>query len=76
MARTLDSRVRIQHDAKVIAASPPPSGPTFAQAVVSVIGAMGIVLLVPLTLLAVGTPVALAVRGLLEAARWLLRMMG
>ena len=76
MARTLDSRVRIQPDANVIAASPPPSGPTVAQAVVSVIGAMGIVLLVPLALLAVGTPVALAVRGLLEAARWLLRMMG
>ena len=41
------------------------------QAVSSLLGAAGIALLFPLAILAVGTPVALAIRGLLEAARWL-----
>jgi hypothetical protein len=51
------------------------SGPThekrtFAQALVSLLGAAGLTLLAPAAVLAVGIPVALAVRGLLEAARW------
>jgi len=45
---------------------------TFAESVVSLIGAAGLVLLLPLAILAVGTPVALAVRGLLEVAQRLL----
>ena len=43
---------------------------TFVQALVSLIGAAGLALLVPLAVLAVGTPVAFGVRGLLEVAEW------
>ena len=45
-----------------------------AQALVSLLGAAGLTLLAPVAVLAVGVPVALAVRGLLEAARWLATM--
>ena len=47
---------------------------TFAQALVSLAGAAGVALVVPLAVIAVSTPVALALRGLLEAAEWLLAM--
>jgi hypothetical protein len=43
---------------------------TRPQAVFSLLGAAGIALLLPLAILAIGTPVALAVRGLLEVAQW------
>jgi hypothetical protein len=45
---------------------------TFAQALVSLIGAVGLALLVPFAILAVGTPVALGVRGLIEVTEWFL----
>jgi hypothetical protein len=51
---------------------PTDSEVTFAQALVSLAGAVGLVLLVPLAILAVGTPLALAVRGVLEIAERLL----
>ena len=47
---------------------PPDSTRTFARALVSLTGAIGVVLLVPVAILAVGTPVALGVRGVLELA--------
>ena len=60
----------------VIDVSPPThSERTFARALVSLVGAFGIALLFPLAILAVGTPVALGVGGLLEAAEWLLTIM-
>lgn len=40
---------------------------TFGQALMSSVGAAGLALLVPLAILAVGTPVALGVRGLVLA---------
>ena len=43
-----------------------------AQAIGSLIGAVGLALVVPLAILAAGTPVALGVRSLVEAAGWLL----
>jgi hypothetical protein len=43
----------------------------FLQGLVSLAGAAGIALLVPFLILLVGLPVALAVRGLLEAIGWL-----
>src|SRR4051812_28513622 len=68
--------------------SPPPSAPaavgvidrsrprsgerTFINALTSLAAASGLVLLVPLAVLLVGVPIALVVRGLLEAVRWLL----
>jgi hypothetical protein len=52
---------------------PPGSGRTLIQqALVSLLGAAVAALVVLLAILAVGTPVALAVRGLLEVAQWLL----
>jgi hypothetical protein len=44
---------------------------TFPRGLVSLAGAAGIALLVPLAILLVGLPVVLAVRGLLEVAAWL-----
>jgi hypothetical protein len=43
---------------------------TFLQGLTSLAGAAGIALLVPFGILLVGLPVALAVRGLLEAIGW------
>ena len=44
------------------------------QALTSISAAAGLTLLVPFVILALGTPVALGVRGLLEATRWLLSL--
>lgn len=52
---------------------PAASERTFAQGVASLLGAAGIALLFPFVILAVGAPLALAVRGLLEATQWFLR---
>ena len=43
---------------------------TFMQGLVSLAGAIGIALLVPIAILSVGLPVVLAVRGVLEAIGW------
>ena len=47
---------------------------TLFQALVSLTGAAGIVLLVPFVILLAGGPLALLVRGLLEAASWLVNL--
>ena len=44
---------------------------TFVDALISLAGAAGIALLAPFAILVIGTPVALTVRGLLEAIGWL-----
>jgi hypothetical protein len=46
------------------------------QSLVSFSGPFALALLLPLMALAVGLPVALAVRGVLEVVRWLLAAMG
>src|SRR3954468_7270603 len=52
---------------------PPRTGErTFIDALTSLTAASGLVLLVPFAILLVGVPIALVVRGLLEALRWLL----
>jgi hypothetical protein len=51
---------------------PPDSERTFTQALVSLTGATGLVLLVPLAILAVGTPVPRGLRGVVELAGWVL----
>ena len=53
-----------------------PARQTAAETLVSLVGAAGVVLLFPIAVLAVGVPLALAVRGLLEAARWVLSAFG
>ena len=49
---------------------------TLPQILASLAGATGVVLLVPFAILLVGLPVALAVRGVLEAIQWLLGVIG
>jgi hypothetical protein len=49
----------------------PAGGRTAWQWLVSGVGAIGVTMLVPIGILAVGLPIALAVRGLLEAVGWL-----
>jgi hypothetical protein len=44
---------------------------TFLQGVRSLAGAAGLALLVPFAILVVGLPVAIVIRGLLEAVGWL-----
>jgi hypothetical protein len=59
--------------ADTIDVSPPAHAPrTFTQGLGSLLGAVAVVLIAPLAILAVGAPVALGVRGLLEAAAWVL----
>jgi hypothetical protein len=49
-------------------------GRTFLKGLVSLAGGAGIALLVPFVVLVIGAPVALAVRGVAEAATWLLAL--
>jgi hypothetical protein len=49
---------------------PTRGGRTFLQGLVSLAGAAGIALAVPFVILLIGMPIALAVRGLLEAVSW------
>jgi hypothetical protein len=55
-----------------------PSGSkqVFAQALVSSSGPIALVLLLPLMIIALGVPVVLAVRGLLELVLWLMANIG
>lgn len=58
-------------DADVIDVSrPSKTNKTAGDVLGSVGGAMGVALLAPLAILAVGTPIAAAVRGLLELVQW------
>jgi hypothetical protein len=50
---------------------PAGAGRAFLRIVGRLAGAAGVVLFVPLAILAIGMPVALAVRGMLELAGWL-----
>jgi hypothetical protein len=43
----------------------------FVRGLISLAGAVGIVLLTPFVMLLIGLPVALAVRGIVEAVGWL-----
>lgn len=63
-----DTRVPSLHTTDVIVAG---GCRTFGQRLASGVGALGVALLVPIGMLIVGLPIALAVRGLLEVAAWL-----
>ena len=56
----------------VLDVSRPVERRSFLQALKTLLGAVGIALLFPLTILALGLPVVMAVRGLAQAARWML----
>ena len=55
---------------------PTESAHALAQAVVSSSGPIALVLLLPLMIIALGVPVVLAVRGLLELVLWLIANIG
>lgn len=55
---------------------PARGGEAVAPALVSLAGAMGLTLVVPAVVLAVGIPVAIAVRGVLEAVERLVALVG
>jgi hypothetical protein len=54
---------------------PAGDGRTFLEGLVSLAGAAGIALLVPFAILLIGMPIALAVRGVVETASWLLAVL-
>ena len=56
---------------RVAEARPTTEGRTLTDALVSQAAACGLVLLVPAAVLGVGVPIALVIRGLLEAVGWL-----
>jgi hypothetical protein len=47
---------------------------TLLPALLSLVGASGIALLVPLVILLIGLPIALTIRGVLEAVSWLIAL--
>ena len=53
---------------------PATDGRTFLESLVSLAGGAAIALLVPFVILLIGMPIALAVRGVVEAASWLLAL--
>jgi hypothetical protein len=60
--------------ADVIDVTRPATAGRFLKGLVSLAGAAGIALLVPVAILLIGMPIALAVRGVVEAAGWLLAL--
>ena len=66
----LDETNDVQASDVIDVSRPTHSQRTFAQALVSLIGAAGLALLVPFAILAVGK--ALGVRGLVEVTKWFL----
>jgi hypothetical protein len=64
------------HTPGVIDVSQPDAAPTFGRSLALLLAAGGIALLIPFVVLALAAPVALSVRGLLEAGRWLLALVG
>jgi hypothetical protein len=61
----------VRADVSGVSRPPGSEGRTFGQAAASLIGATGLALLVPLAILAIGTPMALGIRGALAVAEWI-----
>jgi hypothetical protein len=69
------SRAAVVREDVIDVSRPATAGRTFLKGLVSLAGAAGIALLVPFAILLIGMPIALAVRGVIEAARWLLAVL-
>jgi hypothetical protein len=67
-----DTRVALVSEDVIDMSRPATEGGTFLKGLTSLAGAAGIALLVPLVILVIGTPIALAVRGVVESAGWLM----
>lgn len=68
----IDNRAALVRENATGPSKPATDGRTFVKGLTSLAGATGIALLVPLVILLIGTPIALAARGVVEAASWLL----
>jgi hypothetical protein len=69
-----DSRAALVGEDMIDVSRPATDGGTFLKGLVSLAGAVGIALLVPVVILLIGMPIALALRGVVEAASWLLTL--
>jgi hypothetical protein len=69
-----DSRVALVSEDVIDLSRPATGGGTFVKGLVSLTAAAGIALLVPLVIMLIGTPIALAGRGVVAAASWVLAL--
>jgi hypothetical protein len=69
-----DSRVALVREDVIDLSRPATGWGTFVKGLVSLTAAAGIALLVPLVILLIGTPIALAGRGVVAAASWVLAL--
>jgi hypothetical protein len=69
-----DSRVARVSEDVIDLSRPATGGGMFVKGLVSLTAAAGIALLVPLVILLIGTPIALAGRGVVAAASWVLAL--
>ena len=53
-----------------------PSGRALSRGLADLVGLIGVIYLFPITILAIGIPIALAINGLLLAAGWAWRALG
>ena len=67
-----DTRVALVCADVIDVSRPATEGATLLKGLASLAGAAGIALLVPLVILVIGMPIALAVRGVVESASWLM----
>ena len=67
-----DTRFALVSENVIDVSRPETEGGTLLKGLASLAGAAGIALLVPLVILVIGTPIALAVRGVVESASWLM----
>jgi hypothetical protein len=56
--------------------SPPSFWRAMARGLADLVGVIGVVYLFPITILAIGIPIALAINGLILAAGWAWRLLG
>jgi hypothetical protein len=69
-----DSRVVLVSEDVIDVSQPATDRGTFVKGLVSLAAAAGIALLVPLVILLIGTPIALALRGVVAAVSWMLAL--
>jgi hypothetical protein len=72
MVLNVDGRPEVVRNRAIGVSRPNSDARTLVQGLRSLAGAVGIALLAPLVILLVGLPVAVAVRGTVEAISWLL----
>lgn len=56
--------------------SPPSLGRALSRGLADLVGLVGVIYLFPITILAIGIPIALATKGLILAASWAWRALG